>query len=109
MNPISYTLSATKILTATVNGRDNVISRVYWEIVLSDGTFETRAGGCTDLYPTFNETFVPSSELNEEQVCRWVLEQLGGSTFVNMLIEQHGPEIERQRAESKMIEITLPV
>ena len=70
---ISYTFQKNRILTdPSIEGHENVISKVYWTITFFDGTSTSIAKGITDLNTADIENFIPIEEVNDSILARWV-------------------------------------
>jgi hypothetical protein len=103
------TTEITKQTVASLEGQSQVIVAVEWLIALDDGAKKTYHGGLSNLgAPT--DTFIPFSDVTDEQRIAWALAEFGGlDAFVNgTLLNIHdsatdtnfvAPEIDRPKTE----------
>lgn len=69
---MNYKLNVTQMETASVEGQQNVVVRVHWAYVGTEGERSAAFGGTTDL--TYSGgAFTPYADLTQEQVAAWVL------------------------------------
>ena len=100
---ISYTFQKNRILTdPSIEGHENVISKVYWTITFFDGTSTSIAKGITDLNTADIENFIPIEEVNDSILARWVIDSEGGEEFIATLKGIHVPMLKRKTEESKL-------
>jgi hypothetical protein len=105
---ITYTWKVTGLKTATINDASDVIVQTYWEKIGKDGEFEGKFLGATPF--SINSmpagtTFIPFSELTEEDVLTWIKAVVVGSYGDHV-----NSQIQKQIDEKKnpAIEATLP-
>lgn len=60
-----------------VQGEVDVVFRVHWVLVASDGPYKGRLCGVSALQLNSSEPFTPYSQLTETQVVGWVKSALG--------------------------------
>lgn len=85
------------------NNLSNVVARVYWEMIFTDGEFVSKAGGVTALTAPDGSNFTPAEELTESQVSEWVRSDLQSKGFEQQLIEYHTAAIEEQVARKNLV------
>lgn len=73
---ISYTFKKKRVyVDNNINGYSDVISKVEWEIIFTDGNFESIAAGETFLDLTNLEPFTPTDQVTDEKLEEWLFEQ----------------------------------
>jgi hypothetical protein len=93
-----------KVLTIPeYEGRSNVISRVYWEMVFSDEGYESVAAGVTDFELNNLEDFKVIEEVTDEDLQQWVIEASFGSNWAEF-VAQHQSQIDFQKVEKDLTE-----
>jgi hypothetical protein len=72
---ITYTLKPTSmVVAANENGQQNVAVKVYWSYTATDGIYTAiNPRGYTFLTYVPGNSFIPYSNLTEEQVINWIL------------------------------------
>lgn len=104
MDNITFTFKKVKILTdPSITTYPNVITRVYWSIVFTDGISESTAAGVTDLNTSSIENFVDIGDVTDNMLRDWVIAVQGGSAFIEMLKGIHAPVIAKKTEESKLV------
>lgn len=102
---IAYRFKKTQLLTdPSIEDYENVIAKVKWQIILTDGTSESITAGETDLDTSNLTNFIPAGEVSDSVLVEWVINAHGGQAFIDHLIEIHAPFIEKKTAESKLVE-----
>lgn len=87
----------------SLNGRENVIERVFWNIDFHDGDFTSSALIETYLEVSGDlENFVDAEDVTDEQIYQWVLEKQGGSVFLDQLLEYHTEDLNRKKKEAQL-------
>jgi hypothetical protein len=74
----TYTWSVTKLESfASINGLENAVGRVYWNLSGTDNVNTVEVNGTVDLDLPDTEAFIAYSSLTQEQVIEWTKAKLG--------------------------------
>lgn len=104
MDNITYIFKKTKILTdPSITSHENVISKVYWTFIFTDGLTESVASGVTDLNTSLLDNFVEIQNVTDDILKGWIISAHGGENFISMLKTIHAPIIAKKTAESKLV------
>lgn len=88
----NYDLLITDIkIYPTVQGLENVIAWVKWDIVFSKDDFKSIGTGETYLDIPNPDNFIDVLAVSKEQIKQWVIDKEGGNSFINMLADIHAP------------------
>lgn len=82
----------------SVDGYQNVVVKVNWEFILTDGTHMSKGAGVTELDTANITDFVSAENLTEAQVAQWVKDALNANGTYNQLVSFHTQEVERKAA-----------
>lgn len=93
----------------SVDGYQNVVVKVNWEFILTDGTHMSRGAGVTELDTANITDFVSAENLTEAQVAQWVKDALNATGTYNQLVAFHTQEIERKAAVLQSTRWTQPL
>lgn len=91
------------------NGLSNVVVKVEWEFILTDGEFYSKGGGVTEFDYTNPDNFVPVNLLTEAQVSEWVKEKLMLQGFYKQIVDYHTKSIVEQRATRDLVRLNQPL
>ncbi len=105
---ITYTWKVTGLKTTTINNTSDVVVQTYWEKIGKDGEFEGVFNGATPFSASSmpaGTTFIPFSELTEEDVLTWIK-----AVVVDSYEEHVNSIIQKQIDEKKnpVVEASLP-
>ena len=87
----TYTWKINRLITEHIDGQQNVVTTVSYEIKGDDGTNQGTSGGKLSVKYNANETFTPFEELTEQQIIDWVTTKLGdwGINREKSIVDEH--------------------
>ena len=105
---VTYTWKVTGLKTTTINNTSDVVVQTYWEKIGKDGELEGKFSGATPFSANTmpaGTTFIPFSELTEEDVLTWIK-----AIVVDSYEEHVNAQIQKQIDDKKnpVIDATLP-
>lgn len=78
MNEVTYVWGIDYLKTYPVyEDRQNVVCAVAWQLVVTDGTYNSQIQGSVSVPTEQLSTFTPYDELTQDQVLGWVKGMLG--------------------------------
>jgi len=80
----TYTTTVTSLETATVNGLDNVVVVINWQISGTDGTNTVSYNGSNVIGAPDPTNFVAYFSLTQAQVLAWILNPLTATAMANI-------------------------
>lgn len=96
-------------VSPSVGDFNNVVARVHWEIVFTDGEYVSRGGGVTVLNTADIVDFIPTEQLTEAKVAEWVDQDLQAQAFKQQLIDYHTNAINDQKARATLVVWNQPL
>lgn len=90
-------------VSPSVGDFTNVVARVHWEIVFTDGEYVSRGGGVTVLNTANIIGFIPTEELTEAKVAEWVDQDLQAKGFKQELVDYHTNAINDQKDRASLV------
>jgi hypothetical protein len=80
----TWSINPNGLLTQTVNGNENTVQTVLYNVSGTDGNNTVQISGATNIVFDANVTFTPFANLTQAQVITWVQDSLGNTRVTAM-------------------------
>ena len=107
---ITYTWKINRLITEHIQGQQNVVTTVSYELEGDDGTNKAVAGGKLSVKYDPNGSFTPFEQLTEQQVINWVTTKLGtwGINREQSIVNQHLTNLQATPVTSNLDQHNTP-
>jgi hypothetical protein len=82
----------------SLSGRENVVSRVHWQLRFEENGLHSDAFVETFLDTSSLNDFMPANEIGNERLLQWAYDAQGGDSFVAQIQPHHEEAIAYQVA-----------
>jgi hypothetical protein len=106
---INYKFYLDRLFVKNYENCPNSIVRVCWICVMERNDVKLEGGGYVDLDAPDLNNFTNIEQLEAQQVIDWMIEKMGGQTWLDSYLARHDSELTRKENEKDLIPWDTPL